>query len=488
MLLQGAGPTGLKQHSLFPRHPSTYLVIAAVIAVFLFSISAEYKTIQGSHMESASRISDSKAASSATSRAQEGHWIATWSSAQQPCPLERDVTPFGSLIPDNFIEDGVALPNTTIRQTVKLSLGADEIRIRLANTFGDSALRIEKITIALPLPESIDGKLTSAGSSAIQTTRLQTLSFGGQAHAFIPSNGHLLSDPVKFPVQNGEVITVSMYLEDGQNETDYITCHMDSKTTSWLSKGDYTARPTFDKENAETKIVWYMLDTVEAWKPLDHGTVVVLGDSITDSSAAVKNMNDRWTNNVFDRLQNSTSDYLKKLAVVNQAISGNQVINDGVGPNLNARLDRDAISINGLKYAVIHEGIIDVGSGRDTDDVLVQLRQATARFHAANIPVFGGTLSPWSCTDGWSPWKGANAPTEEQHRLRVNWEIRNRQVYDAVIDFDAMLRNPQNATEQFPDYRGRDCVHPNPTGMLAMARGFPIDVFEKFMDGVPGHQ
>lgn len=75
---------------------------------------------------------------------------------------------------------------------------------------------------------------------------------------------HLLSDPVKFPVENGEIITVSMYLEDGQDENDYITCNVDSKTTSWLTKGDYTAQPTLDKENAEIKTVWYMLDTVEA--------------------------------------------------------------------------------------------------------------------------------------------------------------------------------------------------------------------------------
>lgn len=498
MLLPGSGPTGHKAARFLPRHPSAYLVIAATAAAFLFFVSVGYETAEDFHRTTESWTAQSQAHLAADSSASSsmglagtgGHWISTWTSAQQACPLHEEVLPFGSLIPTDFVKNGIALADTTIRQTVMVSLGGDEIRIRLSNAFGQEALGIDKASIARPVEQTIDGRPGLAGSSEIDPSTLQMLTFAGHPRTVIPVGGQVLSDPIKFPVATGEVISLTTYLDKGQ-QSEYITCHMDSRTSVWLIHGDYAAQTTLPGAVSDSPTPWYFFSAVEIWKPLDYHTVVVLGDSITDASAALKNANNRWTQRVFDRLQESDNDDFQKLAIVNQAISGNQLINGGVGQNLNARLDRDTVAISGTKYVVVHEGIIDVGSGREFDEVLIQLRQVTSRLHAAGITVFGATIHPFSCIESTYPqgvpWKGHNQPEREERRLKVNWEIRNNGVYDGFIDFDAMLRDPSNTTEARPDFRGMDCVHPNPLGMQVMANHFPIDIFERFKDGfLPG--
>lgn len=473
-------PHGLKSTYLAFRPASTYLLAIAVISLFLW-ITALFSKTQDSGVTPLSDI-----ASAATSTpAREGHWIATWTAAQHGRPVEE-------VLPIDFRSNGVALQDATIRQTVRISLGADELRIRFSNAFANSDLRIDKATIARPALEQLGVRMTLAGSPGIETATLQRLTFSGRAHAIIPPGGQILSDPVKFPVASGETVSISMYLRDGQKSDD-ITCHMVSRTNAWLIKGDHTATPTLDRLSSERPLSWYFLSAVEAWKSSDHHAVVVLGDSLTDGLCEF-NTNERWTKMLFDRLQNSTHAGVRRLSVVNQAIVGNQLLRTGVAPSLNARLDRDALAVRGIKFAVIVEGSNDVGSGRGTAleqsdhifNAFIQLEQVVARFHAANIPVFGGTLSPFSCTNASKPIM-PNEPLKEEQRLKLNWWIRNEEVYDALIDFDAVLRNPMNGTEMAPEFMSVDCLHPSVAGQRAMADAFPLDIFERFKDGVVGY-
>ncbi|KAF2479750.1 lipolytic enzyme, partial [Neohortaea acidophila] len=406
------------------------------------------------------------------------HWVTTWSSAQQGCPARAN-------IPQAFYsDDGVAFENATIRQTVRLTLGGDDLRIRLSNAFVGVEVQIDRVTIALPALEEVVGKMTRSGSPTIEPASLQQLSFAGRPSTIIPAGGQMISDPVAFPIPNDSTITISLYISRGQ-ETDTVTCHMVARTRTWIVEGDSVAAPTVPQTRmADTPISWYFLSAVEAWKPLDHHAVVVFGDSITDVSAAPIDSDLRWTNRLFRRLQQSPNAGLQKLSVLNQAVRGNRLIDDDIrAPNLNARLDSDAIAISGIKFAVIVEGLLDITRGRTSLRTIVQFQQMIARLHAADVFVFGATLKPFSCVSAERPWRGANRPPSEVERLKVNRWIRNTTDFDAMVDFDETLRNPSNTTESRPEYQGEDCLHPSLAGMDAMADVFPLDAFERLLDG-----
>lgn len=89
---------------------------------------------------------------------------------------------------------------------------------------------ITNVTVGLPL----GGK---AGSSAIEPKTLKTVTFDGQKGITIPDAGLVVSDPVEFDVDPQSMLTVSIYLEKGQ-QGGHITSHPGSRTTSWMTFGN----------------------------------------------------------------------------------------------------------------------------------------------------------------------------------------------------------------------------------------------------------
>lgn len=92
------------------------------------------------------------------------------------------------------------------------------------------------------------------------------------------------------------------------------------------------------------------------------------------------------------------------------------------------------------------------------------------RMHTFNIPVFGATITPFGAPN--STLQAYSVPSREQTRLKVNDFIRNSGTFDAVLDFDAFLRDPKNHTQLNPLYNSGDYLHPNPEGYAEIARRF----------------
>jgi hypothetical protein len=114
-----------------------------------------------------------------------------------------------------------------------MSIGASQIRIRISNAFGLTDLPITAMTVA----QTFNG---SSGQSAIIPSTLQTVTFsGGEPGIIIPDGALAVSDPLNFPVEPLQTITLTMYLAEGQNGTD-ITAHPGSRSTSWFTMGDQT--------------------------------------------------------------------------------------------------------------------------------------------------------------------------------------------------------------------------------------------------------
>lgn len=406
-----------------------------------------------------------------------GHWVDTWTTMPQ-------LTEFANLPPPPFNGTNEEFYNSTIRQTLHMTLGAEQIRIRISNAFGLNDLPITKVTVALPVAEP-GQNLT--GASAINTTTLQTLTFSGNESIIIPNAALAVSDPIDFPIKAQQIVSVTMYLQTGQ-ASNFITSHPGSRTESWISFGDYTEAANMTDVSTQSTFHWFFLSAVEGWMAPQKSAFVAVGDSITDGRASWNNANGRWPDYLFTRMQ--TYGPTKDIAVVNQAAGGNRILYDGNGPNALGRIDRDVIAQSGVKYAMIFEGVNDIGTADNTtanqtltgDRVIQAYQQMITRVHTFGVPFFGATITPFGApNDTIQPYA---TPQRLATRDRVNEWIRTSGAFDAVIDFDAVVRDPANPEQLNPIYNSGDYLHPNEAGYLAMARAFPLDIFEKYQHGV----
>ena len=181
------------------------------------------------------------------------------------------------------------------------------------------------------------------------------------------------------------------------------------------------------------------------------------------------------------------------IAVANQAAGGNRILADGLGPNVLSRIDRDVLAQSGVKYAMIFEGVNDIGvaSPDQTNQTMIYNRlisayeQIIARVHAQQIPIFAATITPFggAPNDTIQPYTSS---VREGTRLKVNEWIRSSGRFDAVVDFDRILADPENPVQLLDQYNSGDWLHPNVAGYQAIADQFPLDIFKEFEGGVSG--
>jgi lysophospholipase L1-like esterase len=122
------------------------------------------------------------------------------------------------------------------------------------------------------------------------------------------------------------------------------------------------------------------------------------------------------------------------------------------------------------------------------DRLIAAFKQVVARLHAAGIPVFAATITPFSApanvSSGSCTAEPNSCPTREATRQRLNTFIRTSGLFDAVIDFDRVVADPAVASQMSPLFNSGDFLHPNVAGYTAMAEAFPLDLFERFSGGV----
>lgn len=359
--------------------------------------------------------------------------------------------------PPPFTQDGLVLANATLRQTVRVTTGGRRMRLRFSNAFGGAVLPITAVTVALPK----DGR---AGVSAVQPGTTRRVTFSGRSSVDVPRGALVVSDPLDFALAPGTNLSVTTYLASGQASNE-ITSHPGSRTTSHLLAGNHVEAA--DLPGATPTDHWYLLSGVEVLSAAS--ALVVIGDSLTDGRGSTTNGNDRWPDRLFDRL--------REPAVLNQAAGGNRVLNDGLGPNVLARLDRDLIAQSGVRWLILFEGINDIGTAPATeaaqkqvaDDLIAAYQQVVERAHAHDIKVYGATLLPF----GGSFY---DEGFREETRQTVNRWIRSRR-FDAVIDFDAAVRDPASPRQLLPVADVGDHLHLNPTGYRMLAEAVPVKLF-----------
>ena len=387
-------------------------------------------------------------------------WIHTWVSMPQ-------LTEPGNLPPAPFTGTASVLVDTTLRQTVHTSIGGPRLRVRFSNAFGGAALPITAAAVALPA-----GGV--AGASAIRPGTSRPLTFGGHPSTVVPVGAQVVSDPVEMPVAPLTNLTVTTYLATGQAGLN-LTSHPGSRTTTHLVNGDHH----LDTDLAGSAAVdhWYLLSGVEVAG--GDAALVIVGDSLTDGRGSTTNGNDRWPDQLLTRLHARSS--TAGVAVLNQAAGGNRVLNDGLGPNVLARLDRDVLALGAVDWMLIFEGVNDIGTAEATDaaqrqvvsDLIAAFGQVAIRAQAREIAAYAATITPFGGNAGYDDPGGVR----ERSRQAVNEWIRHSHVFDAVADFDAAVRDPADPRRIAPAYDVGDELHLNPAGYGALAAAVPPNLF-----------
>ncbi|MDQ0717306.1 lysophospholipase L1-like esterase [Streptomyces luteogriseus] len=341
----------------------------------------------------------------------------------------------------------------TLRLVVHTSAGGPRVRVRFDNTFAAAPVRIGSATVAV--------QATGAASRGTPVA----LSFGGAAGVTVPAGAQAYSDPLGFSVPADTNLLVSFHLPGTVTAA---PVHGLAQQRSYVSEpGDHTAEGA---AGAYTSVItrWPLLAGVDVSG--GPGSVVLLGDSITDGDKSTVDANRRWPNVLAGRLLKQSA--VPRYGVLNLGVSGNRVVTDrypgdGVstdtaGVSALHRLDRDVLAQPSTRTAVAFEGINDLRWGTSAEQVIAGLRELAARGHARGLRMLAATILP---CEGEARCTAA----VDAERVAVNAWIRDGEVFDGVLDFDAVVRDPQRPSRMLPAYDSGDHLHPGDTGLAALA-------------------
>jgi lysophospholipase L1-like esterase len=382
-------------------------------------------------------------------------WVPAWTASPQPV--------WGSdfLLPAALPK---SLEKRTVRQVVRLGIGGAAVRIRFSNTYGRSPVRIAIVHVA-----------RSAGGSAIRTDSDRALTFGGVHEAVLLPGASLLSDSVAMSVKAGEDLAITVYLPDA---TPIESFHWEGRRSGYIQRGDHVSAAALtapEITRARLFVSDILVETSDA-----RGTVVVLGDSITDGAGATMEAETRWPDYLAARAAP------RGIVVVNAGISGARLLSDGMGVNALARLDRDVLAQPGVRTLIVLLGINDIAwpgtpfapaePAMTFERLTMGYRQLAARAHVNGVRVIGATLTPFAGALPGTPLSARYYSAEKDAlRRRVNDWIRASGTFDAVVDFDRLLDDPAAPGAMRRDYDSGDRLHPGDAGNAAMADAVNLD-------------
>lgn len=359
-------------------------------------------------------------------------------------------------------------PGHTFRNVVHTSIGGPRLRLRLTNRYGSLPVTFGHVTVALSRHPG--GTADPSDGSATPAT-MRDVRFAGALRVTVPAGADLLSDPVPLAVPADVDLLVSVWTPDPSGT---VTQHVGANQQSFFSAGPADQAAAAGAAPFPARMPhWFYLAAVEvAGGP---GTIVTLGDSITDSGASAMGANHRWPDLLAARL--TTPRY----GVANSGISGNRLLLDGGHPRADpfsiagrsavARFDPDVLERAGVRTVIILIGINDLllpPPRTDPAPIIAGLRELVARAHARGLRVIVGTLTPAA---GWHSW----TPAAERTRTAVNDWIRTSREFDGMADFDQAVRDPADPARLRPGFDGGDHLHPNDEGNRALAAAVPLD-------------
>ena len=423
------------------------LVVAVSTAIY---VGATLDDGTAPHTESVNRSRGESG--SAVAPASAGTWVGTWSAS----PVNGE--------PGTAVQ---GLAGRSLRNVVHTTAGGTSARATLSNLYGTQPLTIAHASIAVAATDN---------SAAADPGTMRRLTFGGSPSVTIPAGQQIVSDAVRVVVPRDSDVLVTTYSAIPSGP---VTYHPHARQMSYAALGDRT-EDTCAEAYTEQIEAWRYVTALDVFSKQATGTVVVIGDSLTAGTTSTVGTNSRWPDVLADRLHAAAEAGadVPHYSVVNQGIGGNRVLLPGgpgtPAPNASAlaRFGRDALDRANVKVVVVDLGVNDILRARDprtvkASAIVAGLRELVARAHGRGLRVVGATLMPFGGFHGFSA-------TTEGLRQSVNAAIRAGRVYDAYVDFDKALRDPQNPRRFRPGYNSPDHLHPSDKGYARMAEVFDL--------------
>lgn len=401
------------------------------------------------------------AATTATPAAAHGNpWHGAWAASPQTA-THTDWFP-------NWSEEGFR--DQSVRQVIRAGAQGSELRVRLSNAYGKTPLRLTGATVA-----------KSAGGAALRPGTVRPLRFGGAGQATLPAGAELSSEPVSLPVQAFEQLTVTLYF---QGPSGPATFHNVAMATSYRADGDHLRDAAGEAFSApgNQSFSWYYLAGVDVRSPAAPGprrsAVVTFGDSLTDGFGATPGADRRYPDALAARLAARGA----ARPVLNAGIGGNKVLTDSAcfGESALNRFRRDALGRPDTGTVIVLEGTNDIvqpdgpqdrcttGPRVSAQQIIDGHRELIREAHARGVRIIGATIPPFGGSGYWTA-RG------DEVRAEVNRWIRTGGAYDAVVDFDRAVADPEHPEQLKAEYAFADRLHMNDAGYRAMADAIDIN-------------
>ncbi|GGW52473.1 SGNH/GDSL hydrolase family protein [Streptomyces griseoloalbus] len=441
----GAGAPPARQRALLTAIVAAIVAVSAAIYV---GVAADDGTTHHNTLAGGRGERNNPAAPAST-----GTWVASW--ATSPVGGEPGTEMTG-------------LAGRSVRNVVHTSAGGTSARVTLSNLYGQSPLTITHASIAVS---------AGSGTAAALAETMRHLTFTGSPTVVIPAGGQVISDIVRIAVPHDGDVLVTTY---SPTPSGPVTYHPHARQISYVAEGEHT-RDATGAAYTEQSTFWRYVTALDVLSNESDGTVVVLGDSLTDGITSTTGANNRWPDVLSDRLRDALASGrdVPRYSVVNEGISGNRVLTDGLGrpaenPSGVNRFGRDVLGRTNVKVVVVVLGINDIlrhPGTADPDRIVAGLDTLVERAHAQGLKAVGATLMPFGGHRG-------HTDAREAVRQRINEEIRAGHVFDAVADFDKALRDPYDPRRFRSDYDSGDHLHPSDKGYKRMAETFDLDTLK----------
>jgi lysophospholipase L1-like esterase len=377
------------------------------------------------------------------------HWVGTWTT-----------TP--------ALADSVAFSNQTIRMYARVSIGGDKLRIRLSNAYGTKDLTIGAVHVALGERER-----------GIAANSDRKVTFSGAEGTTIAAGAYVVSDPVSLAVRPLADVAVSVYVPEDVPASAGVTGRYARQTHCLSTSGDFTGAGTMPV--ARLLDQWFFLSGIEVAASPDTDGLVAFGDSLTDANLSTLDAHCRYPDQLARRLLERGAG--RPIGVMNQGLGGNRILHDLSGDSGLHRFDRDVLAQPGVTHVIVHLGLNDIFNWRakpdedvTPDQMIAGLTQLALRARTKDLTVFGATLVPFE-NQTFRP--STPKPEREKTRQAVNeWIRQSGGAFDAVIDFDKAVRDPNHQARILPEYDSGDHLHPGDAGYNKMGDAVDLSLFE----------
>ena len=362
-------------------------------------------------------------------------WVGTWSAANYAAGANN--TP-----PSPY------LANNTLRQIVRVSIGGDSLRVKFTNKTCATPVTMKSVIIAV-----------SSGGSSIDASTITPLTFTGNSSVTMEAFSAVTSDPVAFALKPSMRVAITIHYGHAESNAD-ITSHVGSRTDSYILPGDHSTSVDFG--GSVITAHWFHINTIDVLAPETAGCVAILGNSITDGYGLSGGLHNRWTDIFSQQLLNDSR--TKNVGVLNLGIGGTNLTTSGM-----SRYKEDLLSQSGLRWIIIFYGVNDIGGGKKASEIINAYKKIINDAHLMNVKVYGATITPF---------KGHSYYTEAREVIRneVNEWIRTPGNFDACIDFDKAIRDPEGHGRFLEKY-SNDWLHPNVAGYELLGKSVNLDLF-----------